>query len=503
MKTGCASLRVSVVALFVIAAGIVSYARASEPPAGLGKRDGPAEALSQRDGGQGAAQEAQAEGKADAGAGKEGKKRSLLPLVPYYDNGFFLETADEQFRLNITGVLQADARFYTGATKGPDSLDTYSPNSFDIRRARFDFRGWHYKSNVFRLQLEMADTPYLRNAYWIFQKWPEVRLQLGQFKIPAGGADFLAEEAQANFIEYSADTPISPHFDRGIMLWGTPWDGALQYAVGAFTGTGPDIDVPTGDVDKSKDLAGRLMLVPFKHSDIEFLKGLHVAGGYQYGMESIRTAKGETSNRTEGYESQWFNWRQKNVTLDHRARWGAECHYLVGPFTASYEYNRIEWHGIRAFDAKEGTLLFEKPDTYFVDVHQVWLSYFITGEQKTMQDVFFAWRQPKPKRNFSLRDHTWGAWEILVRAALRNGSGALFDKATPVLDGSKRGHSITGGINWIANPKVRVMFNVVYLKNDDGAYNGIISQKPNALGGNDTRYLDHELDFLLRCVLTI
>ncbi len=431
------------------------------------------------------------------------KRTSLLPLIPYYDNGFFLETADEQFRLNITGVLQADARFFTGATSEPDARDTASPNSFDIRRARFDFRGWHYKNNVFRIQLEMADTPYLRNAYWIFQKWPAVRLQLGQFKIPTGGADFLTEEAQINFIEYSADTPISPHFDRGLMLWGTPCAGVVQYAVGAFTGTGPDIDVPTGDVDKSKDIAGRLLLVPFKNTDIDLLKGLHVAGGYQYGMESIRTSKGETSNRTESYQSQWFSWRQRNVRLDHRARWGAELHYLVGPFTASYEYNRIEWHDIQAF-RDDGTLLFEKPDTYFVDVHQVWLSYFLTGEHKTMQDVFFAWRQPKPKKNFSLKEGTWGAWELLVRAAFRNGSGALFDTASLVLDGSRKAHSITGGINWTANPKVRVMFNVVYLKNDDGSYSGIISQKPNAVAGqNDIRYLDHELAFLLRCVLTI
>jgi phosphate-selective porin OprO/OprP len=346
----------------------------------------------------------------------------------------------------------------------------------------------------------MADTPYLRNAYWLFKRWPELQLQLGQFKIPAGGAEFLTEEAQINFIEYSADSPISPFFDRGFMLWGLPLDGIVQYCAGIFTGAGIDYDVNSGDLDDSKDFAGRLLFVPFKNTDIEFIKGFHVGGGYQYGLESIGTKKGEAKNRTEDFNSLWFDWKMQSIDLRRRSRWGAEAHYLYGPFTLSYEYNTVEWHDLTAYDKDEVTLVL--PDTYHVGVHQVWASYFLTGEKKQFQDIFFCWRQPKPKNNFSLKNGTWGAFELLARAGFRDSSSTLFKSG--ILDGSKRGHSITGGINWIANPKIRIMINLNYLKNDDGTYKGVITQgsaKGNATG--DKKYLDHELGFVLRFLMTI
>jgi len=424
------------------------------------------------------------------------KEKGVLPITPYYKDGFFLETADEQFRLNVTGVLQTDARVFPGSTESPDSID--------IRRARFDFRGWHYKSNVFRLQLEMADTPYLRNAYWTFKKWPQAQLQLGQFKIPVGGADFLTEEAQINFIEYSVDTPISPFFDRGFMLWGLPFDGIVQYCAGVFTGAGLDADQNSGDLDDSKDFAGRLLFVPFKKTDMAAIQGIHIGGGYQYGMESIGTRRGETRNRTEDFNSYWFDWKASSVDLQRRARWGAEAHYLLGPLTLSYEYNAVGWHDITVYDA-DGTITSELPDTYSASVHQLWASYFLTGEKKEFQDVFFAWRQPKPKknfslRNFSLRDGTWGAWEVLARGAYRETDKTLFDRG--VLDGSRQGYSLTGGINWIANPKVRIMLNVNYLRSEKGT--GILTQsadKGKADGAKEQ--VDDEIGILLRFVLTI
>ena len=108
-------------------------------------------------------------------------------------------------------------------------------------------------------------------------------------------------------------------------------------------------------------------------------------------------------------------------------------------------------------------------DTYHSDVHQVWLSYFLTGEQKSIQDIFFNWRQPKPKKNFSLKDGTWGAWEIAARYALHDTSEELFEGGSnAVLDGTNKGYSVTGGLRWTWNPRTRIMLDVNYLKSDEG-----------------------------------
>ena len=422
---------------------------------------------------------------------KEEKKQKMSA---YWKDGFFIETADKQFKLQIGGVLHFDTRVFESGR---------SATSIDIRRARYDMRGninYGGIEQVFRLQLEMADTPYLRNAYWMFKFMPELNLQAGQFKIPVGGADFLTEEAHVNFIEYATDTPISPHFDRGFNIISYFLGGKIQTCLGAFTGTGTDYDNNQGDWDSDKNYAVRLMLIPFKDSDNMYIKGLHLAGSFEDGLQSAKTVRGEASNRTENYESNWYRWIASRVGLDDRKRYGGELHWIVGPFTASYEFNRVEWDNLKVYNSS-GKVVNHLEDSYHSDVHQVWASYFLTGEQKTIEDVFFNWRQPKPKKNFSIKDGTWGAWEVMARYAIHDTSDELFEGGSnAVLDGSNKGYSVTGGLRWIWNPKTRIMLDANYLKSDEGK--GITVNR-NDRGASAREYKESETAVLLRLILAL
>ena len=450
------------------------------------------------------------------------KEEKKTRVISYYRDGWFLETPDKNFRLNISGVLHFDTRLYEA--KG-------SSSSIDIRRARYDMRGYLYRGDIehlFRLQLEMADQPYLRNAYWMLKFRPELNIQLGQFKIPIGGADFLTEEAHLNFVEYGVDSPVAAFFDRGINIHSFFLDGRVQTNLGVFTGAGTDLDSPAGDLDSTKDYAARLLLVPFKKSDNKFLKGLHFAGGYERGLQSIKTTRGETNNRTENFESRWYRWRQNFVDLDKRTRYGGEFHWLVGPATLSYEFNRVQWDDITVdlypssfnenwkqnFGSSNTPTRVPFPGDHHSDVHQVWLSYFLTGEQKTFEDVFFCWRQPKPKKNFSLKDGTWGAWEVLARYAYHTNSSDLFNQPRvtvpgvgavdpSILEGSQAGYSLTGGIRWIWNPKTRIMIDANYLKSTKGDGIQIVDQKNGVSDQANSRYFkDSESAVLMRIIFT-
>ena len=429
--------------------------------------------------------------------------------IAYYRDGFFLETPDKNFRLQFGGVLHFDTRIFESDR---------SASSFDIRRARYDMRGYLYKwdiEHMFRLQIEMADQPYLRNAYWMFKFRPEFNIQIGQFKIPSGGADWLTEEAQVNFVEYATGTPVSPFFDRGINIHSFFLGGKIQTNLGAFTGAGIDTDVTQGDWDSNKDYVVRLLLVPFKGSKNKYVKGLHFAGSYQDGLQSIKTIRGEASSRTENYESRWYRWKQPFVDLDNRRRYGGEFHWLVGPATLSYEFNRVEWEDLTVYryegaspnyspDYKTVTSTKKFPGRYHDDVHQVWVSYFLTGEEKQFEDVFFAWRQPKPKKNFSLKDGTWGAWEVMARYASHNTSSGLFEGgSSAILEGSTKGYSVTGGLRWIWNPKVRLMFDVNYCKSKEGAGIQIADTNQGTFDTSISRqFKDSETAFLMRLILT-
>ena len=290
------------------------------------------------------------------------------------------------------------------------------------------------------------------------------------------------------------------NFDRGINIISSFLGGKIQTCLGAFTGTGSDYDNNQGDWDNDKNYAFRLMLVPFKDSENMYIKGLHLAGSFEDGLQSNKTVRGEASNRTENYESNWYRWIASRVDLDERRRYGGELHWIVGPFTASYEFNRVEWDDLKVYNSS-GTVVNHLEDSYHSDVHQVWVSYFLTGEQKTIEDVFFNWRQPKPKKNFSIKDGTWGAWEVIARYALHDTSEDLFEGGSnAVLDGSNKGYSVTGGLRWTWNPKTRIMFDVNYLKSDEGK--GIAVNR-NDEGTSVREYKDTETAVLMRLILSL
>jgi phosphate-selective porin len=330
---------------------------------------------------------------------------------------------------------------------------------------------------TFRLQIEMADSPYLRNAYWILKFHPAFNLQLGQFKAPAGGADWLTEEAQVNFVEYSIQTPVTPFFDRGFNIHSSLARGKIQANLGLVTGVGADIEAQQGDTDDHKDVAARLLLVPFKDREGSALQGLHLAGSFQHGLASVRARQGgEGGYRTESYQSRWFDWRAANLEIERRRRYGAEVHYIRGPVTVSSELARLEWQDVTSFTTGVPT-----------------------GEQKTFEDVFFAWRQPKPKKTFSPKSGTWGGWEVLARYSYHRTSPELFDAG--LLDGSREGHAFTAGLRWLWNPRLRIMLDWNYLKSTEGR--GIVVDRTENGVFPTKGYVDHETALLLRFIFSI
>jgi phosphate-selective porin len=433
-------------------------------------------------------QHAKAQEAEEAKLEQEKKQRAIA----YYRDGFFIETPDGKFRLQLAGVLHFDTRIFGG---GEES----SPTSFDIRRGRYDFRGWFYKGDLeqaFRLQIEMADSPYLRNAYWMFKFHPAFNLQLGQFKAPAGGADWLTEEAQVNFVEYSIQTPVTPFFDRGFNIHSFLVGGRIQTNLGVVTGAGADVEVQSGDTDDHKDFVARLLLVPFKDREESSLKGLHLAGSFQQGLASVRARQGgEGGYRTESYQSRWFDWKAGTVEVERRRRYGLDMHYIRGPVTVSGELARLEWKNVTSFTNGIASL----DGTASADVAQVWVSWFPTGEQKTFEDVFFAWRQPKPKKTFSPKSRTWGGFEVMARYSYHRTSPELFEIG--LLDGSREGYAFTAGLRWLWNPKVRIMLDWNYLKSTEGA--GIVVDRVQNGVFPTKGYVDHETALLLRFILSI
>jgi hypothetical protein len=99
---------------------------------------------------------------------------------------------------------------------------------------------------------------------------------------------------QVNFVERPTAAPVYPLFDRGVMPWDKGVGDWLTDQLGAYDGTGVDLDTPRGDVDDHKDITLRLFAQPFRDSSSAALQGLYVAAEGTYGPQSVATTRFES-----------------------------------------------------------------------------------------------------------------------------------------------------------------------------------------------------------------
>jgi phosphate-selective porin len=381
------------------------------------------------------------------------QKKKVTPAFAFWKNDFFLSTQDENFWMKIRGNLHFDTKLYGGNSE--------NPNELDIRRARMDFQGMWYKYIYFRVQGEFADSPYIRNA-WVdykFRDW--LHLRGGQMK-PPFSTSWWTLDNRVNFLERGASTPLYPYFDRGWWIWGYLFDKTLTWNLSAFTGAGMDFDEKKGDIDDHKDYIARLFYSPFKNDEDSVLKGLHLCLEGSLGKQSVPTKRFERGAYGAAVrDDRFWTWetekKAQHGEIDSRNRWGAELHYIGGPFSLSSEYLVCRYDDIEVFDNNNVRMI---SDDGSIRSWSTWVSYFLTGEQKEVSN--FAWRQPNPKTDFDPVHLTGtGAWEVLARYTSTKTSESLFRKG--ILEGADRVDEYTLGLSWTWNPLIRWQLNYVHL----------------------------------------
>ncbi len=403
------------------------------------------------------------------------QKKHALPVAVYWQDDFFLSTADEKFWMKIRGNLHFDTKFY--------GSDSGNPTHFDVRRARFDFQGMWYRFIFFRCQAEFADKPYARNFFVDFKFADWVHLRGGQMK-PPFSTSWWTQDNNVNFLERGAGTPIYPYFDRGWWLWGDLCDATLAWNLAAFTGAGLELDYPRGDVDDHKDFLARLFYTPFKNREGSPLQGLSLCLEGSRGLQSIPTTRFEGGGYGAAIrDDKFWTWTASDATIDSRNRWGGELHYIQGPFSLSSEYLVTAWDDIRvAGESHDGQ----------VSSASSWIGLFLTGERKQVSN--FGWRQPSPRSDFDPAAGTGrGAWEILVRYTRTETSRSLFTAG--ILTGASEVDEYTVGLNWTWNPLVRWQLDYVHVQG-----NGKGIQTGSADSGGTKRLPDDDL-YGLRVIL--
>jgi phosphate-selective porin OprO and OprP len=223
----------------------------------------------------------------------------------------FLPIASKQ--LKIAGYTQIRFQLHTNL---PD-IDTDNVRSFDIRRARLDFKGAITERFEYRLQVDFGSTSVkLLDATAAYTFDQALKITLGQFKIPFS-LENLASSPKLETIDRSqvvealvarGKDVIGNHNGRdiGIQASGTLFEiGNLKlvdYAAGVFNGAG----INAVDVNVNKDYVARLVVHP--------VSGLDIGGSYYGGYAKL----GKKNRR--------------------RDRAGGEISYTLDPLTLKGEY---------------------------------------------------------------------------------------------------------------------------------------------------------------------
>jgi hypothetical protein len=184
-----------------------------------------------------------------------------------YDDGFYIQSQDERFRLRAGGLLQvgytgrihAESRRFTDGALGVDE------STFALRRARLRLGGHVINRRLsFESELELGAVdpggPLLVAAANL-ELFRGLQFRAGKMGVPLG-RQFLVHSADQQFVERSGTVDaFAPGWDLGVMVHGEFMRRRmLAYQLGVFNGNGPE-----AMLDDNTDFlyVGRVVFSPF------------------------------------------------------------------------------------------------------------------------------------------------------------------------------------------------------------------------------------------------
>lgn len=356
-------------------------------------------------------------------------------------DGFGLRSADGQFNLRIRGGFQADQRIFL------DDPNDNLINQLELRRARLDLTATAFQNFEFRLHNELVNSRVeTLDVYGNIRFTPAVQLRVGKMKGPVG-LERLQSSWVVAFVERGFPTSLLPNRDIGAQLHGSLAGGIAEYAIGVFNGV-PDGGSAEADVGDSKDLNARLVLSPFRSTEVAALQGLSVGVGVTTGNQNGSPASPLLSSVRSNGREVIFRYRSNGqadgtaIATDRRTRISPQAVWYWKNFYALGEYAKVD-HTLSIGESRRDLTN---------SAWQVAASVVLTGESATGRNI-------NPSRPFNPQTGDWGAFEIVGRV-----HGIDFDEATfPTFanpaQAVQSASGFTAGLNWHLNRAVKILVN--------------------------------------------
>jgi phosphate-selective porin OprO/OprP len=378
---------------------------------------------------QAAAEGATQVGPAGTGTKTEAPKKPVdAPKVTAGPEGFVLQSASGDFRLQLRGYVHFDGRFFSS------DESRLAVDNFLLRRVRPIFAGTLGRHFEFQIMPDFGvGTTVLQDAWLDVNYSPKVRVRVGKFKSPMG-LERLQSATALSFVERAYPTAIVPNRDVGVMLHGDLAGGVVAYAAGLLDGA-PDGGSVDFDLNDGKDVAGRLFFSPFKRgkSALKDL-GFGIAGttGKQSGALPAYRSVGQVSLLTI----------VSGLTADGtRNRLSPQLSFYSGQFGLMAEY---AWSESWVKKASTGTRA-----RFSGEAWQATATFALTGEKASYSGL-------RPTEAFEPGKGKWGALELAARVnGLEIGTEAFNEGLVEPAKSIRKAFAWAVGVNWYLNRNVK------------------------------------------------
>ncbi len=362
-------------------------------------------------------------------------------------DGFSIKSPDDNYKLKISGYVQADARFFT--TNKKDSAGGTS--TFLARRVRPIISGTVAHDYNFYIMPELTSTtsgaPVIVDAYAEFVKFPAFKVRTGKFKQPFS-IENLQSTLYTNFAELGLPSNLYPSRDIGIQLSGGLANDAITYGVGYFNGQNDreSSNSATGNTDTNNDksVTGRIFVQPFKNLAIGPLYGLGLGYAASYDHQESSTLPTFISPGQLTVFS-YAGGSATNIQANGpRIRTSPQASYYYKSLGLLTEYvdSAQDLSGLKA-----GIL---NKNKFHNKAWQVSSTYVLTGEDASYSGV-------KPRHPLDFNGN-WGAFELAGRYGVLKIDHNIFDEGFSSLNTSiSKEAAWAAGLNWYINNNVKFL----------------------------------------------
>jgi phosphate-selective porin OprO/OprP len=399
-------------------------------------------------------------------------------------DGFSIQSADQQFKLRLGTLLQADDReFLSPSNNGGSPGD-----GFELRRARIIFDGTVWGAFQFRIEPEFGSrtggaggtsstTATLANASMNVDYLQQLQFLAGRFKGPVGyeRSQLVADNI---WIENGLTQNLTTQYTQGFLVHGDADNNLVSYGAGANEGVRDNANGDfQGMIDNNYDFIGDVYLNPFVNSGLKDLKGLGfgVAGSIGNRGSAGTAANAPLAAYTTPGQTNILTYNTtgatgKTVTQSEDGpgyRLAPVIYYYNGPFGAYADYVESSIRVLRSVSGT-GAGNGSRVATLQNEAWQVVGSYVLTGEDASYTGV-------KPKTDLNFREGTWGAFQLVARYGQMtfdsdyfSSTGASTGIGGPIASqGPKVVTDIGVGLNWYLNSNVKAQ-----LQYDNTSYTG-------------------------------